>query len=96
MASTLQTVSDCCNACSGISVTVTTVAGTQNLFVYDSIAALRAGDAPATTVTNGYAIVKGIAQYYWQGNSTATDDSISIIKPSATDAANPGRWLQQI
>ena len=102
MASTLPTVSDCCSECSGIEATVTTTSSVQNLFIYDTIAALRAGASPTTTTA--FAVVNGDASAYdgsgglytWVSNSTATDDGANFIKPSDKGVLDQGRWRKNV
>ena len=102
MASALPTANDCCSACSGISVTVTTATAATTTLFYDTIAALRAGASP--TASDMLAIVRGDAaawdggggDYIWVSNSTATDDGINYIKPSDKAVGDQGRWRKQI
>lgn len=71
---------------------------------YDVVASVRA--APVPSLAAGQTLVIDIeggilindgngGLFYWSATSTASDDGITVIKPNATPAANPGRYLRQ-
>ena len=72
-----------------------------NRIPIDSVPVLRGivGKEP-----NDYVIVLGSArkadgdarEYYWDGTSTSYDDNDSVIRPTAIDQSNPGRWHKVI
>jgi len=102
MASSLPVDNDCCSECSSIIVEVTTVAGTSNIYFYDTVAALRAGASP--TVTDAMANLRGESSafdglggiWYWVSNSTATDDGALWVKPSDKAVGDQGRWRKNV
>lgn len=100
-AALIQT-NDCCSACTGIEVTVTTTTGPTNFFIVDTIAALRSLASPTTT--DAQASVKGDAVafdngggfYQWVSNITTADDGINFIKPNDRAVGEQGRWRKQV
>jgi len=48
----------------------------------------------AALVLGGSAIADGGAKMYtWSTSSTATDDGVTVVKPTAINSGSPGRWL---
>jgi len=98
----LPVVGDCCSACTGISVTVTTTTGPTNFFIVDTIPDLRSLASPTTT--DAMASVKGGAApfdsgggyYMWVSNITTADDGINFIKPNDRGALDNGRWRKLV
>ena len=71
---------------------------------YDVVASVRAANVP--TLASGQTLVIDIeggtlindgggGVFYWNPTSTAADDGINVIKPSAISTSNPGRYLRQ-
>lgn len=61
-----------------------------------SVAALRAvasAGFTANTVATALVSAGNRAYYRWTPASTATDDALSVIKPTDISVGNPGRWL---
>jgi hypothetical protein len=59
----------------------------------NNIAALRALDPPFNTPeTQVFALLKVGGLFYWQPDSTGTDDSFNVITP--TNSMGAGRWLK--
>lgn len=71
---------------------------------YDVIASVRAAQAPnliagqtlVIDIEGGVLINDGNGGlFYWSATSTAVDDGVTVIKPTAIATANPGRYLRQ-
>jgi hypothetical protein len=71
---------------------------------YDVVASVRAANVP--TLASGQTLVIDIqggtlvgdgngGLFYWSATSTATDDGVSVIKPTAIISPAPGRYLRQ-
>ena len=69
--------------------------------VFQTIPLLRAGPDYSpfalAVVTGGAAAFDGAGGIYaFNGDSTADDDGVSIVKPDAIDALDPGRWQKLV
>lgn len=71
---------------------------------YDVFASLRAANVPVLTGNQTLIVdVEGALLvndgqggiFYWSSTSTAADDGVNVIKPTAILSANPGRYLRQ-
>jgi hypothetical protein len=100
---TLPQPTDCCNPCAGARTACTVECDTSGTVdAVPTTAEARAFPGPYslyqrldklgdTAPQDGF----GVA-YYFDTNSYAVDNGLSVLKPNSIDAADPGRWLQFI
>lgn len=72
---------------------------------YDLVSSVRSANVPSLAagqtliidIEGKTASTDGLGGlFYWNSSSTATDDGVNVIKPTAISSANPGRYLRQI
>jgi hypothetical protein len=72
---------------------------------YDILTSLRAANVP--TMATGQTLIIGLqgsvttgdqggGLFFWNAGSTATDDSVNVIKPNALISGSPGRYIRLI
>lgn len=91
MASTLPSVQDCCDSCTGEGVTL--VMSTTSIVVVADLDALR---ALPTSVSNSTALVTGEDEaglYWWDAANITADDGVTVIAPGD---GGVGRWRKTI
>lgn len=103
MASTLPNILDCCDddcdTCEAVDIT-----GPSNQTVIDSLSVYTIADLRlvATRYDHQFIVVTGNLTaydgdggvYLWNPASSATDDGVSVIRPSDVLVGSPGRFIK--